>query len=391
MKKLMIFMLIVMFVAFSAVFGISCKQEEQAVEEEQVVEEEKAVEEEQAAEGDQAVESAKERTLSRTQKQTIWDGPTSGPKAAEGKKIVYIAADMKNAIEAVWGETLKEAAELIGWEVTLLDGKGTVQGQIDVLNQAISMNVDGISTSANVEPLQESLEAATEAGIIIVGIHATNTPGPDPELNLFSNITSSGTEIGKALADYIIADSNGEGRAIILYDAQYAIAREKAESMKNQLATCSTCELLDYVNSPLSDVTTQMPQLASTWVSTYEAPFYVMTIADYYYDFVVPTLRSGNVDPNDVILLGSDGTEAAYNRIRNGEYQVVTIPEPNTLFGYMAVDEFNRAFNDEPPSGYIPSVYCVTPSNVDEEGGDQNQFIPSNNFAEEYAKIWGIK
>jgi prolipoprotein diacylglyceryltransferase len=48
------------------------------------------------------------------------------------------------------------------------------------------------------------------------------------------NITSSAKDIGNALADYIIADSKGKGRAIILYDAQYAIARLKAESMKHE-------------------------------------------------------------------------------------------------------------------------------------------------------------
>ena len=86
--------------------------------------------------------------------------------------------------------------------------------------------------------------------------------------------------------------------------------------------------LLDYVNSPLAEVTTQMPQLASSWVSRYGTPFYVMTIADYYYDFLVPALRVGGVKPEDAKLVGADGTPKAYDRIRNGDYQVATVPEP---------------------------------------------------------------
>ncbi len=275
--------------------------------------------------------------------------------------------------------------------MTVLDGKGTVRGQVAALNQAISMKVDGIVISANAEPLQASIIEAKEQGIPVVGIHASNIPGPNPDLNLIFNCTSSGVEIGKALADFIIADSDGKGRAIILFDAQYAIAREKAEAMRTQLAACPTAELLAYVNTPLSDVPKNMPQLASSWISKYGTPFYVMSIADYYYDFVTPTLRSGGIDPDEVKLLGSDGTTAAYERIRNGDYQIVTIPEPATMFGYMSVDALNRYFNNQEVASFIPEVYLVTSANVDAEGGGQNLFIPSNNFEKEYLKVWGVK
>jgi ribose transport system substrate-binding protein len=337
------------------------------------------------------VQAAKDRTQRRTALQTEWTGPNTGPKAATGKKIVCVNANSQNGVEALWGESVAEAAKRIGWEITVLDGKGTVQGQVAAINQAISMKVNGIVTSANAEPLQAVIKEAVNAGIPVVGIHASNVPGPNPDLNLFYNCTSSGIEIGKALADYIIADSNGQGRAIILYDAQYAIAREKAEAMRNQLATCPTATLLDYVNTPLSDVPKNMPQLTSSWISKFGTPFYVMSIADYYYDFSTPTLRSGGIEMSDVKLLGSDGTTAAYDRIRNNDYQIVTIPEPPTLFGYMAVDALNRYFAKESPVDYIPDVYIVTNSNVNAEGGDQGIFIPSNNFADEYAKIWGVQ
>lgn len=231
------------------------------------------------------------------------------------------------------------------------------------------------------------MTSAFDAKIPVVGLHAAALPGPDSNLHLWDNITSSGDEIGKALADYIIADSKGKGRAIILYDAQYAIAKLKAEAMKKEFATCSSCTLLDYVNSPLAEVTTQMPQLASSWVSRYGTPFYVMTIADYYYDFLVPPLRAGGVKPDDVKLVGADGTPKAYDRIRNGDYQVATVPEPPGLQGYQAIDEMNRALNGAQPSNFIQPVYVVTKANVDKEGGSSNLFDPSNDYKDRYAKI----
>lgn len=343
------------------------------------------------ADVDQIVKGAEERTRARTGKQTIWTGPAASPAAAKGKKIVCINADSKNAVEALWGKTTSEAAKKIGWEIVVLDGKGTVQGQVAALNQAISMQVDGIVMSANAEPLQASLQSAKEQGIPVVGIHASNVPGPNPDLNLRFNCTTSGTEIGKAMADFVIADSKGKGRAIILYDAQYAIAREKAEAMRAQLATCPTVEVLDYVNSPLSEVAKNMPQLTSTWIARYGTPFYVLSIADYFFDFATPTLRAGGVPAEDVKLLGADGIVGAYQRIRTDDYQIVTIPEPSTMFGYMSVDALNRIFNGEEVADFIPDVYIVTADNVDEEGGTQNMFVPSNDFESRYLKMWGIE
>ena len=339
--------------------------------------------------------AAKKIIQKQTSAQGTWTGPTTGPKAAKGKSIVCINADSKNAVEAMWGEGTAEAAKKIGWKCTVLDGKGTVNGQTQALNQAISMKVDGIVTSADVQALQETLGQAKAAGIPVVGIHGSAVSGADEKDQLLYNCTTPGTAIGKALADYVIADSNGKGRVIVLYDSLYAIARQKAEAMKSELATCPGVRLLDYVNSPLAQVPTNMPQLASSWISKYGGtssdPLYVLSIADYYYDFVTPTLRSGNVDPSGVRLLGCDGTTEAYNRIRSGNYQVATVPEPTTEFPYIAIDELNRYFNGQPVVNYTPEPYIVTKDNIDKEGGDKGLFIPSNNFADEYAKIWGVQ
>ena len=324
---------------------------------------------------DPIVEAAKKATAERMAVQSKWLGPTTGPKAAPGKMIVVINADSRNPIEYMWGEAATEAARRIGWKAVVLDGKGTVTGQIAALNQAISLNADGIVISANTEPLQGPITEARKRGIFLVGIHAAAYPGPDPKTQLFYNCTSDGADIGEALADYIIADSNGKGRAIILTDKLYAIARYKSGAMKKRFEQCKGCTLLEFVNSPLAEVTKIMPQQAISWVSRYGTPFYVMTIADYYYDFAVPAYRSAGVKPEDVKLLGADGTKQAYNRIRNGDYQTVSVPEPITLQGWQAVDQLNRAFNGEKHYDFEQPVYIVDKSNLDAEGGDKGEFL----------------
>jgi ribose transport system substrate-binding protein len=57
---------------------------------------------------------------------------------------------------------------------------------------------------------------------------------------------------------------------------------------------------------------------------------------------------------------------------------------------FQAIDELNRAFNGEEPSGFVQDPYLVTPDNIDREGGDQNTFIPSNGYEEKYFELWGV-
>ena len=73
-----------------------------------------------------------------------------------------------------------------------------------------------------------------------------------------------------------------------------------------------------------------------------------------------------------------DGSVSAYERIRQGKYQIATVPEPAVMQGWQVADELNRAFAGQPPSGYVTAVHLVTKENVDADGGDKNRFDPSN-------------
>ena len=68
----------------------------------------------------------------------------------------------------------------------------------------------------------------------------------------------------------------------------------------------------------------------------------------------------------------------------------MTVSEPIELQAYQAIDELNRAFNKQPPSGFVQAPYLVTKENVDKEGGDKDIFVPSNDYKEHYLKLWGV-
>ena len=190
----------------------------------------------------------------------------------------------------------------------------------------------------------------------------------------------------------LMIDAEGKARVVVTTHCEYQIACTKAKATEDRLRQCPGCEVLEVFNSPISEVAQRQPPAVTAWVQKYGTPLYITSVADYTADYQVPPLRAGGVGPQDVILVSADGNRSAYERIRaGGQYQAVTASEPYKMQGYQAVDELNRAFHGQPPSGWVQKPYLVTAENVDAEGGDRNTFIPSNGYAERYAELWGVK
>ena len=86
-----------------------------------------------------------------------------------------------------------------------------------------------------------------------------------------------------------------------------------------------------------------------------------------------------------------DGSVPAFKRIRDKQYQIATVAEPLNLQGWIMIDEINRAFAGQKPSGYVPHVHLFTADNIEKDGGKENKFDPGNGYRNEYKKIWGVK
>jgi ribose transport system substrate-binding protein len=340
----------------------------------------------------QVVANAKAAVAKYAGPQTVWEGPTTGPKPVPGKKVVFLSGDEQNDISHLYGVYIKEAGEKIGWTVTIIDGKGSPTSWLAGMNQAIALKPDGIAMFADAASLQDPIKSGVAQGIKFVGLHAAGYPGPQPDLNLFVNIQEDPIEIGKAEAVWVIADSNGTARAVVLSHNEYAIAKVKSMATKEEIEKCGGCKVLEYVNSPASEAAQRQPQLTTSWIQRFGTPLYATSVGDNDWDFAVPVLRSGGVDPDQVKLVAADGNRSAYDRIRKGgQYQTVTVSEPIELQAYQAIDELNRALHGEKPSGFVQPPFLVTKDNIHAEGGDQNTFIPSNDYKNHYLAIWGVK
>lgn len=344
---------------------------------------------------DNFVDQAKQVVAAATAPQTKWNGPTTGPKLQQHKSIIFIASDMKNGGVLGVLDGMKEATSATGWKLDVLDGAGSVANQLASLNQAIARKPDAIVIAGwNPNVARNPLKKAVENGITLVAWHADPQPGPLEKYNIFYNVTSDSDQIARLAALLAVAKSNGKAKAVILTDSLYAIALRKANVMKKTLEECKQCQVLEFIDTPLADTSNRMPGLTFSLLQKYKDNLqYVLAINDLYFDFMAPSLRAAGIKGNAMPynISAGDGSVTAYQRIRNQEYQIATVPEPLHLQGWQLVDELNRAFAKQKPSGYVTPVHLVTKENINYDGGKQNIYDPQNGYKQAYKTIWGIE
>jgi ribose transport system substrate-binding protein len=291
-----------------------------------------------AAADDAYLKAAKDYIATVSAPVTTWTGPTSGPKGQGRKLIVYVSTDQRNGGAQGASDGAQEAAKVLGWDFRILDGQGSVPARTSAMTQAIALKPDAIILGG-VDAAEQApvVEQAAQQGIKIVGWHAGPAPGKiEGQPNVFYNVTTDPLEVAKAAGLYAVADSNGAAGVILFTDSIYAIATAKTNAEKAAVQGCSGCKVLSVEDTPIGD-----------------------------------------------------GSVPAFQRIRQKQFQIATVAEPLHLQGWQLIDELNRAFAADKPSGYVPPVHLFVPANVEKDGGSNNIFDPGNGYKDQYKKIWG--
>ena len=349
------------------------------------------------ADDDAFMKAAKDYVAKAAAPVTEWTGPTTGPKAQGKKLVIYVSADQRNGGAQGVGDGAQEAAKALGWDFRILDGQGSVPARTSALTQAIALKPNGIILgtvdAAEQAPL---IEEAAKAGIKIVGWHSGAAPGPIKDVpGVITNITTDPLEVAKAAGLYAVVDSGGKANVILFTDSIYAIATAKTNAEKAAVEGCTGCKVLLVEDTPIGDLSNRMGQLTTSLLSKYGKDWtYSIAVNDLYFDFSAPSLASAGIDPASGYprqISAGDGSVPAFQRIRNKQYQIATVAEPLHLHGWQVIDELNRAFAGEAPSGYVAPVHLFTPDNIEKDGGDKNIFDPGNGYKDQYKKIWGVK
>lgn len=344
-----------------------------------------------APSGDVLVEAAN-AVHGQTASTAQWAGPATGPKrAATGIEIDYVVADGTNGGAMAVYDGVRQAAEAMGWTAVLRDGVGTPDGRADALMAAIGAKPAAIIFGGFDPSEQRELAVrAASLDIVLVGWHAGAVAGPSAGSPLFTNVSTRPSEVALLAANYVIDVSEGKAGVAIFTDTQYGIAIDKANLMKAQIERCTGCQVLAYLDIPISESMTQMPTAVRNLRNQFKAQLtYLLAINGNYFGGSRSALLQDGVargDPPYAVAAG-DGDQAEFERIRSKQYQLASVAEPLYLQGWQLVDEINRAIAGVGPSDYVPSPGLITAATVPAEGG---VWDPDAAYRATYRRIWAV-
>jgi len=149
---------------------------------------------------------------------------------------------------------------------------------------------------------------------------------------------------------------------------------------------CTGCDLLATIDMSLASVKERMPAELQTLKKQFGSRWqYALGINDLYFDAMT---ASGDMPAGLATISAGDGSASAFDRIRSGTGQMATVAEPLNLQGWQLIDELNRAFAGEEPSGYVPKAHLIVQADVNEAGGAVDSYDPQNGYRDAYRKIW---
>lgn len=337
------------------------------------------------------IERARTTLALHSERKNEWDGPDTGPKAAKDKKLVILAADMGN--DGIAGVThgIQEAADLLGWELSVVDGEGTAVGRTAVFGKALTLKADGLIINGFDSVEQKAgILLSQQANIPIVAWHASEVNGPDPENGIFANITTDTKEVAETAALWAYANADARPGIVMITDTTYQIAIDKSEYIHELLYNIGS-EVIDFLDIPIVSAKDEMhTTVAKLWKSHGKKWTHTIAINDIYFDYIADALTQAEAPKEfwPTCIAAGDGSASAYERIRDGQEQAITIAEPLNLQGWQMVDELNRAFHGEQWSNYQAPLHLVTADNIAFDGGKVNAYDPENSYRDKYSKIW---
>jgi ribose transport system substrate-binding protein len=323
--------------------------------------------------------------------------PSSPTTPPAGKEVWILSCSQAASGCSIGADAAKEAAEIAGLTVRLVDGEGDASKYNTAIEQARVAGADAMILFAiDCAPVKQSLQRAKEAGMIIeddTGFDCDDPVqgGTEP---LFTHQTEpeKGVESwrkaaligGELQAAWAIANIEGKKEAIQFKSTDVENIQLFVEGFKKAFdcAECSVAETVPFHLTELGSPITQKAQTAMLKhpdVNVLESapdPVAISTA-----QAIVNAGKTSSVDNTGLL-----GVPENIALIREKRGQSMSVAWPATWLGWASVDDVIRLLNEEKPeySGWGQGI-------IDEESLPEGEdYEPPVDFQANYEKLWGV-
>jgi ribose transport system substrate-binding protein len=353
-----------------------------------------------AAPGDAEILAHAKRQIELSYQGTDREPPSSAPKPQPGKNVWIISPGQIGESASIPTNAVKEAGELLGWKMTIFDGKLDPSSFPTGIRQAIAAKADGVILHAiDCSLVKQALVEARAANVKILAYYALDCDDPSIKGQpLFHGSVNFGEQFGDyatltrswgaAKADWVIVKTRARAKVISFKQDELLVVKYIREGFEQELAKCKTCEIVKTVDFTLSDLGPKLQQKAQGALLQHPEANAIHVP----YDSAVllgvsaALVESGRNDSIEVI--GGEGFPSNVQLIRDNKGQDAANAFPAAWTGYAAVDSLNSLFH-----GQRPQYSGLGWKLIDREHNlppPGKGYEPQRDFRAAYKKAWGV-
>jgi ribose transport system substrate-binding protein len=320
-----------------------------------------------------------------------FDGnPAFDMAALKGKTVTVLLSSSAVPFVANIGKGVQEAANIVGWSATIVDGKGSVTEWSRVVTQAVSQKVDAIITvGASPAAMKPAVALAKDAGIPVVDA-LTADQEKDPLVpGTFAHVSISFYDSGALQADYVIANGTPDAHILVFGDNEFPGEVTRVQGMKDEFTKlCPGCQV-DVQDTQVAKLATDLSSTTQTLLRRDPKIAWVLPTYDAQALYIIPGIKSAGL-ANKVKVVGSDAVASNLSLVAKDDVQVADVGEPAGWSGWAAVDMMGRALSKGPVVSPKIPLRMFTAENL--KGIDPNNegALFGDSFRAGYKKLWGL-
>jgi ribose transport system substrate-binding protein len=314
---------------------------------------------------------------------TTFQGPKESVEAEPGRKIVAVTCSSQGYGCVQGAKGVEEAGRALGWQVTVVDGKGDPSVWNGAIRQAIVTRADGIVLLA-VDPalVKDSLARAKAAGIPVISTFIPRFPGSQAD----GYVATDHVEGGRILANWVIGDSGGDAKVLMLNEKAFPELVKRNTALVDELErACSGCEVADTVEFNIGTMAKDLAGAVTSALQRDPTITHVVAPFDSSGIFAAQGIRAAGKD-GQVKLVGAEGDPNGIKGVQTGS-QAVDLATVPPWGGWAAVDLLVREFAGRPVKTAELPQRLFDKSNVPDGDGWPGDV----DFRAAYRRLWGAQ
>lgn len=263
-----------------------------------------------------------------------------------------------------WQDGATAKAEELGWSVSSEFGNVTPEQQVRQIENALVQQPDAIVvTPLDEESLAPVLGQAVDQGVTVITVGATVADESIPT----SFVARDNVQIGRDKAQYVVDELGGEGTVGVIHGIRgLTFSEEQAEGYDEVLAENPEIEVVDggFAGGFSGDLGLETTENLLTRNPDLDAIIYDnddLALGG------VEALNARNIAPDEILILGTDGGDAALDAVAAGDIDM-TVSLCGYREGISAIDTLNTFYEDgDVEDRVISEVEIFTTENVEEK------------------------